>query len=147
MRSYADYLADFGGADPARSGVLQPGSNPPGDRHRRGLGHRCNVAHIELAADDDRRPHRLRYHLGAVDDDRRTGHGDGHHGGLRSGEGHGYAVVAGLNLALPTKLALADRRKPPRELAEACGDAVRRSVVIKVNDSLSETQTPGCAPG
>ena len=69
--------------------------------------------------------------------------------GIRSGEGHGYAVVAGLNLALLTKLALVDRRQSPRELAEACGEAVHRSVFIKVNDALTPPGQPevkGCPP-
>lgn len=67
--------------------------------------------------------------------------------GIESGAGHGYAVVAGLNLALLTKLALADRRSSPRELAEACGDAVRRSVCVKVNDALSQQQPQAPGPG
>jgi PTS system mannose-specific IIA component len=48
---------------------------------------------------------------------------------------HGIAVVSGLNLAMLTKLAIADRRSSPRELAEACADSAGRSISVKVNDA------------
>ena len=54
--------------------------------------------------------------------------------GIAESAGHGIAVVAGLNLAMLTKLALLDRRSSPRELAEACADTARRSIIVKVND-------------
>jgi mannose PTS system EIIA component len=54
--------------------------------------------------------------------------------GINESAGHGIAVVSGLNLAMLTKLAIADRRSSPRELAEACADSGRRSVIVKVND-------------
>jgi mannose PTS system EIIA component len=55
--------------------------------------------------------------------------------GINESAGHGIAVVSGLNLAMLTKLAIADRRSSPRELAEACADSGRRSVAVRVNDS------------
>lgn len=61
--------------------------------------------------------------------------------GINESAGHGIAVVSGLNLAMLTKLAMADRRSTPRELAEACADSGRRSVVVKVNDAQ------GCSTG
>lgn len=57
--------------------------------------------------------------------------------GINESAGHGIAVVSGLNLAMLTKLAIADRRSSPRELAEACADSGRRSVAVKVNDRQS----------
>ena len=60
--------------------------------------------------------------------------------GINESAGHGIAVVAGLNLAMLTKLALADRRSSPRELAEACADSARRSICVKVNDSACPTE-------
>ena len=58
--------------------------------------------------------------------------------GIKNGEGHGFALVTGLNLALLTKLALADRCCSPRELANACADSARRSICVKVHDSDSD---------
>ncbi|MFO7562532.1 MAG: hypothetical protein R6X02_07800 [Enhygromyxa sp.] len=55
--------------------------------------------------------------------------------GIKESAGHGIAVVSGLNLAMLTKLAIADRRSSPRELAEACADSARRSVAVEVSDS------------
>ncbi|HVI00528.1 MAG TPA: hypothetical protein VM869_17545 [Enhygromyxa sp.] len=57
--------------------------------------------------------------------------------GINESAGHGIAVVSGLNLAMLTKLALLDRRSSPRELAEACADSARRSIVVKVQDRES----------
>jgi mannose/fructose-specific phosphotransferase system component IIA len=57
--------------------------------------------------------------------------------GINESAGHGIAVVSGLNLAMLTKLAIADRRSSPRVLAEACADSARRSVMVKVNDGES----------
>jgi PTS system mannose-specific IIA component len=58
--------------------------------------------------------------------------------GIQQSTGHGFALVSGLNLAMLTKLALADRRQSPRELAEACADSARRSVCVEVHDRDSE---------
>jgi mannose PTS system EIIA component len=60
--------------------------------------------------------------------------------GINESAGHGIAVVAGLNLAMLTKLAVIDRQKSPRELAEACADSARRSVSLKVNDGDSRCE-------
>lgn len=59
--------------------------------------------------------------------------------GINQSTGHGIAVVSGLNLAMLTKLAMADHRSSPRELAEACADSAQRSVRVKVRDTQ-----PGC---
>ncbi len=56
--------------------------------------------------------------------------------GLRqsAGErGRGFALVTGLNLAMLTKLAVADRHGDLSELAEACADSARRSVCVKMH--------------
>ncbi len=62
--------------------------------------------------------------------------------GINESAGHGIAVVSGLNLAMLTKLAMADRRSSPRELADACADSARRSISVKVKDDAS-----ACAGG
>jgi PTS system mannose-specific IIA component len=62
--------------------------------------------------------------------------------GINESAGHGIAVVSGLNLAMLTKLAIADRRSSPRELAEACADSAGRSISVKVKDSQT-----ACASG
>jgi mannose/fructose-specific phosphotransferase system component IIA len=57
--------------------------------------------------------------------------------GLRqsAGErGRGFALVTGLNLAMLTKLAVADRHGDLSELAEACADSARRSVCVKFHE-------------
>lgn len=51
--------------------------------------------------------------------------------GLQSSEGHGFALLTGLNLAMLTKLGLADRSRSPRELADDCADSVHRSICVK----------------
>ncbi|PRQ03264.1 PTS system fructose IIA component [Enhygromyxa salina] len=58
--------------------------------------------------------------------------------GLNESAGHGLALVTGLNLAMLTKLALADRRSSLRELANACADSTRRSVCVKIRDELAD---------
>ena len=55
--------------------------------------------------------------------------------GLQHSEGHGFALVTGLNLAMLTKLALVDRRSSPRELAATCSESVHRSICVKVHDA------------
>jgi mannose PTS system EIIA component len=69
--------------------------------------------------------------------------------GIKQSAGHGFAVVTGLNLAMLTKLALADRRSSPRELANACAGSAQRSVCVKINDELSQAETPAqkCSTG
>lgn len=62
--------------------------------------------------------------------------------GINESAGHGIAVVAGLNLAMLTKLAVADRRSSPRELAEACADTAKRSVCVKVSDGSPAPSDP-----
>ncbi|KIG13561.1 hypothetical protein DB30_07949 [Enhygromyxa salina] len=57
--------------------------------------------------------------------------------GIKNSFGHGFAVVTGLNLAMLTKLALADRGSTPRELANACAGSAQRAVCVKINDDLS----------
>jgi mannose PTS system EIIA component len=47
--------------------------------------------------------------------------------------GHGFALVTGLNLAMLTKLAVADRHGELSDLAEACADSARRSVCVKIH--------------
>jgi len=59
--------------------------------------------------------------------------------GINESVGHGLAVVSGLNLAMLTKLAMADRQRSPRELAEACADSARRSVSVRVRDDQSNS--------
>jgi len=61
--------------------------------------------------------------------------------GIKESAGHGLAVVTGLNLAMLTKLALADRSSSPRELAQACADSASRSVCIKVMDEQGTSST------
>jgi PTS system mannose-specific IIA component len=46
----------------------------------------------------------------------------------------GFALVTGLNLAMLTKLAVADRHGDLCELAEACADSARRSVCVKIHE-------------
>jgi mannose/fructose-specific phosphotransferase system component IIA len=58
--------------------------------------------------------------------------------GISESVGHGIAVVSGLNLAMLTKLAIADRRSSPRELAEACADSAQRSVAVKLSGSTTD---------
>ena len=60
--------------------------------------------------------------------------------GIKESVGHGIAVVAGLNLAMLTKLAVIDRQKSPRELAEACADSAMRSIKLEINDSESRCE-------
>jgi len=57
--------------------------------------------------------------------------------GVKQSLGHGFALVTGLNLAMLTKLATADRRQSPRELAAACADSAQRSVCVQVHDEHS----------
>lgn len=57
--------------------------------------------------------------------------------GISESVGHGIAVVSGLNLAMLTKLAIADRRSSPRELAEACADSAQRSICVKFSESTT----------
>jgi PTS system mannose-specific IIA component len=47
--------------------------------------------------------------------------------------GRGFALVTGLNLAMLTKLAVADRHGDLSQLAEACADSARRSVCVKIH--------------
>jgi mannose PTS system EIIA component len=59
--------------------------------------------------------------------------------GLRQSVGNGqgkggFALVTGLNLAMLTKLAVADRHGDLCELAEACADSARRSVCVKIHE-------------
>jgi PTS system mannose-specific IIA component len=54
--------------------------------------------------------------------------------GVRQSSGHGFALVTGLNLAMLTKLACADRHGELTELAEACADSARRSVCVKIHE-------------
>jgi PTS system mannose-specific IIA component len=58
--------------------------------------------------------------------------------GVNQSAGHGFALVTGLNLAMLTKLAIADRRGTPREIAKACADSAQRSVCVKVNDDQGQ---------
>jgi PTS system mannose-specific IIA component len=53
--------------------------------------------------------------------------------GLRQSTGHGFALVTGLNLAMLTKLASADRHGELSDLAEACADSARRSGCVKLH--------------
>jgi PTS system mannose-specific IIA component len=57
--------------------------------------------------------------------------------GIRESTGHsehGVALVTGLNLAMLTKLAVADRHADLCVLAEACADSARRSVCVKIQE-------------
>lgn len=63
--------------------------------------------------------------------------------GIKNSAGHGYALVSGLNLAMLTKLAVADRRQSPRKLANACADSAERSICLKVHDQ--QIESPSCA--
>lgn len=65
--------------------------------------------------------------------------------GIKQSAGHGFAVVTGLNLAMLTKLALADRRSSPRELANACAGSAQRSVCVKINDEHSPAPPESCS--
>ncbi|WP_181234277.1 PTS sugar transporter subunit IIA [Enhygromyxa salina] len=67
--------------------------------------------------------------------------------GIKNSLGHGFALVTGLNLAMLTKLALADRRSSPRELANACAGSAQRSVCVKINDESSQATQPEAQPG
>lgn len=60
--------------------------------------------------------------------------------GLRESTGHsehGLALVTGLNLAMLTKLAVADRHADLCVLAEACADSARRSVCVKIHEPVA----------
>jgi PTS system mannose-specific IIA component len=56
--------------------------------------------------------------------------------GLRESSEHGFALVTGLNLAMLTKLAVADRNAELCVLAEACADSARRSVCVKIQEPV-----------
>lgn len=63
--------------------------------------------------------------------------------GINQSAGHGIAVVSGLNLAMLTKLAMADRQSSPRTLAEACADSAQRSICVKVRDGQPDSTAVG----
>ena len=63
--------------------------------------------------------------------------------GIKQSAGHGFALVTGLNLAMLTKLATADRSSSPRELAAACAESVQRSICVKVHDQQGEASECG----
>jgi mannose PTS system EIIA component len=63
--------------------------------------------------------------------------------GINESAGHGIAVVSGLNLAMLTKLAVADRSRSPQELAEACADSARRSIAVEVREGEAACPSTG----